>query len=140
MGQALIAARDGVAAVAAVFLDDNGPGFDRQAVHGLVGDENTFMVPITTNLSVRQLAAMQEVGQQPGVPFLITQTGATRNPGNVLRMSHVENLISLKRGSVRIVDEGSGKFSLSFVYDALTAAYATVHFGARDMSSVTAVR
>ena len=108
--------------------------------HQNVEDENVFLVPTTFNLSVRQLALMQEAGQQPGVPFCVTRLGAARHTGNVLRVNYVQNLVAIKRGSVRIIDEGSGKFSLSFEYDAMTKAHVVVHFGARDLSSASIVR
>lgn len=82
-----------------------------------------------------QMSTMIEAGQQPGVPFHLGGNGAQRPQGTRVKVNFCENFVSLRRNSLKVMDCGSDRFSISFSYDASIAAKAMIFIGAQDRSS-----
>lgn len=97
-------------------------------------DEAAFVIPVGIRLTANQRAQLVATGQELGVPFVITESGASRATSNHVRRSTIRNLVAVKRGSIKLVGcEGKGSMvSLTFVYDASVPARAHIYLKARD--------
>lgn len=111
---------------------------NEQVVHNRVRRTNeedaVFIIPTSTRLSPAQLAQLQAAGQQVGVPFVISEAGASRPSLNHIRKRCIQNLVALKRDSLKLKEMPDGKFSINFTYDAMVPAKASIYIKARDIS------
>ena len=78
---------------------------------------------------------MIEAGQQPGVPFHLGGDGAHRPQGSRVKVRFSENMVSLRKNSLKVVDCGEGNFTISFYYDASVLSKTMIFIGAKDRSS-----
>lgn len=92
-------------------------------------------MPMHLHLSPSQVSIMIEAGQQPGVPFHLVGDSAHRPQGSRVKVKFSENLVSLRKNSLKVTDCGDGSFSVSFHYDASVLSKAMVFIGAKDRSS-----
>lgn len=99
-----------------------------------------FVVPGYLNFTTRQLAMMVEAGQQPGVPFRIGGAGAVRPRGERKLAQIANNLVNLKKSSLKLTEEGKLKYSLRFSYDAKVDCRATIYLGAKDKTTGQRIR
>lgn len=87
------------------------------------------------SFTVNQMAMMMESGQQPGIPFCLGDGGVQRPQGNKAKVNFADNSITLDRSSLRLVDEGQGLYSVSFIYDATVMAKAIILVGVKDKTT-----
>lgn len=102
--------------------------------------EPVFVVPMNMSLSISQMTAMIEAGQQPGVPFYIGGNGAERPRGVRAKLKYSKNLVSMRPQSVKLIDEGEDRYAVSFMYDAEVPADLVIYIGAKDRSRGANVR
>ena len=118
-------------------------------------DELVFMVPSHLTLSVNQMSIMITAGQQPGVPFRLSTSGAERPQGLRKKVRYADNHVALQKHSVKLVKIGgepppgtdaidapsssssgtSAEYSLEFSYDARVPAVVKLFVGTRDVPS-----
>ena len=76
---------------------------------------------------------MTSNGQQPGVPFSMSN-GSTGSPDRPTFKTHYSsNLVSLQKSSVKLVEVvGSTSFSIAFCYDAVVDSDVIIRIGVTD--------
>jgi hypothetical protein len=78
------------------------------------------------------MSQMMAAGQQPGVPFHVNNNGPQR-PTRPSQHSHItECAATIVKSSIKLTINAQSKFSLSFVYDAVTPVELSIHFGVSD--------
>ena len=98
-------------------------------------EQTTFIVPSRMTFTVNQMTMMMDAGQQPGIPFSLGDGSIQRPQGNKAKVNFAENVITLNRSSLQLVDEGQSLYSVSFNYDANVMAKAIILIGVRDKTT-----
>jgi hypothetical protein len=103
-------------------------------------EEPVFVVPNNVNLSVRQMSMMIAAGQQPGVPFRLGGSSASRPEGKRVTVKFAKNMVSLRRNTLKILSKGHGTYAISFCYDAKVPALVQMFVGAKDKTTPYSIR
>ncbi len=81
------------------------------------------------------MSQMIAAGQQPGVPFHVNNNGPQRPIRNTKKTRLLECVASIDKSSIRLKIHDTGKFSISFTYDALSSVMLNISFGVLDVPS-----
>ena len=100
-------------------------------------DDTVFVIPANVRLSRGQRAQLAATGQETGIPFVVSESGASRATSNHVKRATLRNLVAVKRDSLKFIDCGEGMRGLSFIYDASVPAMAFIYIKARDGCSST---
>ena len=95
-----------------------------------------FVVPTNIQLTPAQTAIMIEAGQQPGVPFYLSENGpASRPKAAHFKSNYIKHLMSIKRRSILLINESEDIYSIQLDYDSAIPCDLSIRLGVTDLTN-----
>ena len=109
--------------------------------HWMPGEDPTFYVPTSAELTADQRRQLLQAGFRPGEPFMLTNDGKMVKPrSRKFALKGINSGISIRKDSLVLVEESPGKFSLEFYYLVSVDVALEIHFFAKDASRGKLIR